>query len=495
MGRKGRSAQELLPVRPIVPEFDKDELFATVDLDVDRVRAGEHLVPSDLLERGLKDKRLFHAWHGLLQKQKDKLANKNLARQVASMQARQMLFRPDNSDLDAIDVHDLPIEERVADMTARLRRKLEEMKVIEKATANTKRQQSALMDELDFEDGAKVEGIAETEDRIENALHRQDTRKAVGDALHREEILLTRKEQSMRERDAKMSNDLEKEGAKLFIRSHTLRDMDATVKASGGVAPAADTSHSHMGDGLTVQTLQDTPVQQSAPESVVPDEASWARVLEMNLKTDGFTERYIPGVGVRRCATHLGVAHTVVKQEHAAFADAALGMNWKDEGWFRPHEGHQIFNFKLAEALQHKTHFGAAEFAAFGVDGVSLDSFVRGVDLKYYRPVPTGRRTRLRVDTDLTSPEGGEEGGGGSITPFGSPAQRPSTVSGEMGRGGFMTPSGFLTPSSPFGGASTDRPHTSAGKKRRCQSEACVLVSGMRRIVGPVRGLHCNRNS
>ena len=440
-----------------LPYYDKDELFATAHLEVDRVKTGEHLIPSELMERGLSDKRLLYAWHGLLRKQQDTLQNKSLARQVASMKARQMLLRPDDSDLaDAEALLDKPMEARVSDMTARLRRKFEEMKVIEQAKANAGRKQSNLMLDLDWEDQVDVEGIEELDEDVENDIHSGKRGHEVADKLHSEEALLKRKERMMKERDTKTTGNLEQEGSRIRRRQHTLREMEGTVQASSGVAPAADTSHSKMGGGLMVETLQDSPQPGGASNGVVPTEGSWARVLDMHLAADGFTERYIPGCGRRRCAMHLGLADEVVEGEHTSHTNTGLGLRWKEVGWFRPHEGRQVFNILLIEALEVKREFTPAELARFGIVDLSHSDFVRGTDLKYYRPVPVPKaRGNLSVDTALCSRQEDED----TMMPFGSPAQRPSTVSGEMCRRGLLTPS-----VSPLRGANADRPSTSVGE-------------------------------
>lgn len=457
---KGKTVRTAMPTMAL-PQFDKDELFATANLGVDRVKAGEHLVPSELLARGLKDRRLLYAWHGLLRKQKDTLKNRDLARQVSSMQARQALLRPDDSDLDAaVPLNEQPIEARISYMTTRLRRKFEEMKVIEQARRCETKTKSALMSDLDWEDEAGVEGIAEANDGIENAIHRGESGRGVADDLHREEDLLKRKEQMMKNRDSKTNTCLAAEGDKIFRRQHTMRALEGTVQASSGVAPATDTSHCEMGNGLMVEALQDG-TGSMVSNAVLPQAGSWARVLAMNLVTDEFAERYIPGCGRKRCAFHLGLADEVVedKNETRTHAQTGLGLRWKEVGWFRPHEGQQVFNIMLIEALQHKTEFEPVEFARFGLMDLSSTSFVRGVDLKYYRPIPVAKGQKLSIDTALCS----EQEEDASIMPFGSPLQRPNTVSGEIGRAGFMTPS-TASPLISFASASAGRPQTSAGK-------------------------------
>ena len=71
----------------------------------------------------------------------------------------------------------------------------------------------------------------------------------------------------------------------------------------------------------------------------------------------------------------------------ASVLDQMLGLKWLSCS--EPMHGSEVQNAALAAALQHKVRFSKEEFEAFGVQDISLQSFIK-VDSRYFKPAQDG---------------------------------------------------------------------------------------------------------
>jgi hypothetical protein len=137
-------------------DSDASDLFPTAFSGLDRVflpdRKGEQ--PLEVVVKACKDTRNLYAWHTMIKSLQDIIENKKMGRVMHSMALLQAGTRPSDLNLDEmVALKQIPREERISLMNARLLAKFKGMNVIEKETRDfgAEKPKSTLEEDLEWE--------------------------------------------------------------------------------------------------------------------------------------------------------------------------------------------------------------------------------------------------------------------------------------------------------------------------------------------------------